>query len=120
MSNTNYIEEKINNDKRIRDMVVGQVVAHLCLTLIIKDLKFSVDHDRVVTTPNTIKHLISYLVYVAGFRITRILTDYICLKTSSALVHNIAQCGAWPFAQVSGWNVGFMGHFWPKDQVRSC
>ena len=48
---------KINNDKRRRDMVVGKVVAHLCLTLIIKELKFSVEHDRVITTLiNTIKH----------------------------------------------------------------
>jgi hypothetical protein len=45
-----------NNDKRRRDMVVGKVVAHLCLILIIKELKVSVEHDRVVTTLNTIKH----------------------------------------------------------------
>jgi rRNA maturation protein Rpf1 len=51
MSNTNYME-KINNVKMRRDMVVGKVVAHLCLTLIIKDLKFSLEHDRVVTTLN--------------------------------------------------------------------
>ena len=37
-------------------MVVGKMVAHLCLTLIIKELKSSVEHDRVVTTLNTIKH----------------------------------------------------------------
>jgi hypothetical protein len=37
-------------------MVVGKVVTHLCLTLIIIDLEFSVEHDRVVTTLNTIKH----------------------------------------------------------------
>ena len=37
-------------------MVVGKVVAHLCLTLIIKELlKFSVEHDRVVT--NTKHHI---------------------------------------------------------------
>jgi hypothetical protein len=54
MSNTNYMKKKINNDKR-RDMVVGKVVAHLCLTLLII-LKFSVEHDRVVTTLNLIKH----------------------------------------------------------------
>jgi hypothetical protein len=30
-------------------MVVGKVVAHLCLALIII-LKFSIEHDRVVTT----------------------------------------------------------------------
>ena len=29
-------------------MVVGKVVAHLCLTLIIKELKFSVEQSRVV------------------------------------------------------------------------
>jgi hypothetical protein len=39
-------------------MVEGKVVTHLCLTLIIKELKFRVEHDRVpvVTTLNTIKH----------------------------------------------------------------
>jgi hypothetical protein len=36
--------------------------AHLCLTLIIKELKISVEQDRVVTTLNLIKHYISYLV----------------------------------------------------------
>jgi hypothetical protein len=48
--------KKNNNDKRRRDMVVGKVVVHLCLTLIIKELRFSVKHDRVVTTLNTIQH----------------------------------------------------------------
>jgi hypothetical protein len=28
------------------------LAVHLCLTLIIKELKISVEHDRVVTTPN--------------------------------------------------------------------
>jgi predicted Holliday junction resolvase-like endonuclease len=50
------MEKRINNNKRRRDMVVGKVVAHLCPTLIIKELKFSIEHDRVVTTLNTIKH----------------------------------------------------------------
>jgi hypothetical protein len=50
------MKKKINNDKRRRDMVVGKVVAHLCLTLIIKKLKFSVEHDRVIPILNTIKH----------------------------------------------------------------
>ena len=36
-------------------MVVGKVVAHLCLKVIIKELKFSVEHDRVGTTLHTIK-----------------------------------------------------------------
>ena len=35
-------------------MAVGKVVAHLCLTLIIKELKVSVVQDRVVTTLNNI------------------------------------------------------------------
>ena len=56
MSNTNYMKKQINNNKRRRDMVVGEVVVHLCLTLIIKELKFSDEHDRVVATLNTIKH----------------------------------------------------------------
>ena len=40
---------------QICGLVVGRVVAHLCLILIIKELKFSVEHDRVVTILNTIK-----------------------------------------------------------------
>jgi hypothetical protein len=55
MSNIDYMK-KINNDKRRRDMVVGKVSAHLCLRLIIKELKFSIEHDKVVTTLNTIKY----------------------------------------------------------------
>jgi hypothetical protein len=52
MSNTLFMKKTINNDKRRRDMIVGKVVVHLCLTLITKELKFSVEHDRVVTTLN--------------------------------------------------------------------
>jgi hypothetical protein len=37
-------------------MAIRKVVTHLYLTLIIKELKFSVEHDRVVTTLNIIKH----------------------------------------------------------------
>ena len=36
--------------------MAGKVVVHLCLTLIIKELKISVEQDRVVTTLNIIKH----------------------------------------------------------------
>ena len=56
MSNTSYMKEKIKNDKRRRDMVVRKVATHLCLTLFIKELKFSVKQSRVVTTLNLIKH----------------------------------------------------------------
>jgi hypothetical protein len=48
------IYKKINNDKRRRDIIIGKVVAHLSLTLILIELKFSVEHDRVVTTLNKI------------------------------------------------------------------
>ena len=54
--------KKINNDKRRKEVVVGKVTVHSCLTLFIKELKISVEHDRVETTLNTIKHSISYLV----------------------------------------------------------
>jgi len=34
---------KSNNDKGRREVVVGKVAAHLCLTLIMKELKISVE-----------------------------------------------------------------------------
>jgi hypothetical protein len=37
-------------------VVVGKLLEHLCLTLIIKELKSSIELDRVVTTLNIIKH----------------------------------------------------------------
>jgi hypothetical protein len=39
-----------------KEVAVGKAAAHLCLTLNFIDLKFSVEHDRVVTTLNLIKH----------------------------------------------------------------
>ena len=35
--------KKINNDKRRKEVVVRNMTAHLCLTLIIKELKISVE-----------------------------------------------------------------------------
>ena len=35
--------EKTYNDKRRRKVAVGKVAAHLCLTLIIKELRISVE-----------------------------------------------------------------------------
>ena len=35
--------KKINNDKRRKGVAVGKVLVHLCLTLIIKELKISVE-----------------------------------------------------------------------------
>ena len=50
------MQKKTNNYKRRKEVVVGKVATHLSLALIIKESKFDVEHDRVVTTLNTIKH----------------------------------------------------------------
>jgi hypothetical protein len=39
----------------MKEVGVGKVAAHLCLALIIKELKINVEHDWVVTTLNIIK-----------------------------------------------------------------
>ena len=36
--------------------IIRKVVTHLCLTLIVKDLKISVEHGRVITTLNIINY----------------------------------------------------------------
>ena len=38
----------------VREVAVGKVAPHLCLTLIVKELNISVEHGRVVTTLNII------------------------------------------------------------------
>jgi hypothetical protein len=48
------MRKKINNDKIEKGGDSGKVTTHLCLILIIKELKISVEQDRVVTTPNII------------------------------------------------------------------
>jgi hypothetical protein len=48
--------KKINNDKRRKEVAVRKVAAHLRQTLFIKELKISVEQDRVVITLNIIKH----------------------------------------------------------------
>ena len=40
----------------VREVAVEKVRAHLCLTLIVKEYNFSVEHGRVVTTLTIIKH----------------------------------------------------------------
>ena len=54
------VESSVSKDMKkkdiTREVVVGKVVAHLCLTLVVKELKISVEHGRVVTTLNIIKH----------------------------------------------------------------
>ena len=47
-------EKKINDCKRTKEVAIGKVAVHLCLTLIIKELKINVEQDRVVTTLNII------------------------------------------------------------------
>ena len=41
---------------KIREVTVGKVAAHFCVTLIVKRLKNSVEHGRVVTTLNIIRN----------------------------------------------------------------
>ena len=41
---------------KIREVAIGKVAAHLCLTLIVKELEISVEQGRVVTILNMIKH----------------------------------------------------------------
>ena len=48
--------KKIDKDKRRKEVVVRKLLEHLCLTLIFNEVKISVEHDRVVTTLNIIKH----------------------------------------------------------------
>jgi hypothetical protein len=53
-------EFSVSKDMKINDIIrevaVGKVATHLCLTLVVKELKINVEHGRVVTTLNIIKH----------------------------------------------------------------
>ena len=49
-------KKKIKNDKRRKEVTIGKVAAHLCLTPTIKELKISVEQDRVVKPLYIIKH----------------------------------------------------------------
>ena len=40
----------------IREVAVGKVAVHLCLTLIVKESELCVEQGRVVTTLSIIKH----------------------------------------------------------------
>ena len=50
------MKKEINNDKTRKEVVVGTVATHLYLTLILIELKITIEQDRVVTTLNIIKH----------------------------------------------------------------
>jgi len=54
---TNDIKKEKNNDKRR----LSTFLLALCLILIVKELKISVEQGSVVTTLNIIKHKLSYL-----------------------------------------------------------
>jgi hypothetical protein len=45
----------LNNDRR-KEVATRKVAAHLYQTLIFKELRISVEHDKVVATLNIIKH----------------------------------------------------------------
>ena len=49
-----------DNERRkkdiIREVAIGKVAAHLCLALIVKELKIRVEQGRVVTTLNISRH----------------------------------------------------------------
>ena len=38
----------------IREVALGKIATYICLTLVVKELKMSVDQGRVVTTLNTV------------------------------------------------------------------
>jgi hypothetical protein len=40
----------------IREVAIDKVATHFFLTLIVKELKISAEHGRVITTLNIIKH----------------------------------------------------------------
>ena len=50
------VSKDMKKNDIMREVAVGKVAAHLCLTLIVKELKISVKQGRVVTTLNLIKH----------------------------------------------------------------
>ena len=57
----------MNNDKRRKEVAIGKVAVHSCLTLIIKKLKISVKHDRVNNTKyNETLNIIFSVVTVCG------------------------------------------------------
>ena len=50
------VSKDVEKKDIIREVAIGTIVAHLCLTLIVKELKISVEQGRMITTLNIIKH----------------------------------------------------------------
>jgi hypothetical protein len=67
-------------------MIVGKVVVHLCLTLSIKELEFSVERDRVVTTLNTINQTLNVI-----FSVLRCLVSAKEIKPSCILSNDLVK-----------------------------
>ena len=49
------VSKNMEKNEIMREVAVGKVAAHLCLTLILKELRISVEQGKVVTTLNIIK-----------------------------------------------------------------
>ena len=50
------VSKDMKKNDIIREEAVGKVTTNLCLTLMVANLKISVEHGRVVTTLNKFKH----------------------------------------------------------------
>ena len=46
------VSRDMKNKDVIREVAVGKAPTHLCLTLIVKELKINAEHSRMVTTLN--------------------------------------------------------------------
>ena len=53
------MKKYFNNVERGKEVAVGKVAVHLCLTLVIKELKIIVEQYRVVTTLNIIFNVLA-------------------------------------------------------------
>ena len=50
------VNKDMNKKDIIREMTLEKVATHICLTLIVKNLKNCVKHGRAITSLNIIKH----------------------------------------------------------------
>ena len=55
------ISKVLKRNKKIREVTVRKVTTHLCLTVIVKKLKISVEQGRVITTLNILFSVVSLL-----------------------------------------------------------
>ena len=50
------VSKGVKKEDIIREVAIREVATHLCMTLIVMELKISVEQGRVVTTLDIIKH----------------------------------------------------------------